>query len=132
RRSSTGRNGSEGVCTTAPQLGPIQVVRDARLDGGQVARTRVAVWWAGLPPWGQALAVYSATRLVGLLILGATARFQVASPWTKASPGYLDFITMWDGDWYRHIAESGIHRRSLRIRRVRLPRTGGPSTPFTQ
>ena len=68
---------------------------------------RLFVFWAPLPPWAQALAVFAATRLVGFVILEVTARFQPANPWTHASPSYLDFITMWDGDWYRRIAESG-------------------------
>jgi hypothetical protein len=60
-----------------------------------------------LPGWGQALGVYLAARLVTALVTDRTARFQVANGWTSAQPGYLDFVGIWDGDWYRRIAEDG-------------------------
>lgn len=63
--------------------------------------------WRAWPGWVQALAVYAVARLVGFLVLERTARFQVANPWTDADPAYLEFAGIWDGDWYRRIAEQG-------------------------
>ena len=63
--------------------------------------------WRSWPGWVQALAVYAVARLVGFLVLERVARFQVANPWTDARPGYFPFAGIWDGDWYRRIAEHG-------------------------
>ncbi|HZI97012.1 MAG TPA: hypothetical protein VFD41_05745 [Actinomycetales bacterium] len=60
-----------------------------------------------LPGWAQALAVYLAARLLTALITDRVARFQAANGWTAAQPDYLDLAGIWDGDWYRKIAESG-------------------------
>lgn len=60
-----------------------------------------------LPGWAQALGVYLAARVVTALVTDRVARFQAANGWTAAQPDYLDFVGIWDGDWYRKIAESG-------------------------
>lgn len=60
-----------------------------------------------LPGWAQALGIYLAARLVTALITDRVSRFQAANGWTDAQPDYLDFVAIWDGDWYRKIAESG-------------------------
>lgn len=60
------------------------------------------------PWWVQVLAIYAATRLASAVVLLFVARYQEATPWTPASPGYRDYTgTMWDGTWYRGIAEHG-------------------------
>jgi len=63
--------------------------------------------WTALPPWAQALVVYVATRVVAFVVLDRTARFQPQSVWNPADPGYLGVVSLWDGDWYRRIAEGG-------------------------
>ncbi len=52
--------------------------------------------------------VYLALRLVtALLLWRASADQPVFAPWTSAHPGYLDMTVLWDGSWYRQIAEHG-------------------------
>jgi hypothetical protein len=51
--------------------------------------------------------VYAASRLVDAVILDRMARFQAPSLWTRPDPGYFGIVAIWDGDWYRQIAESG-------------------------
>lgn len=61
-----------------------------------------------LPGWGQALAVYAATRILTALLTLAVARWQHASLWTPESPGYRTFTgDLWDSTWYRAIAQHG-------------------------
>lgn len=52
--------------------------------------------------------LYLAVRLVsGVLIWHASAG-QVPYPaWTGPHPGYLDMTVLWDGSWYRQIAQTG-------------------------
>lgn len=68
---------------------------------------RVRDRWSRWPGWARALAVYGAARLVSFVVLERTARFQEANGWTGADPTYLQFAGIWDGDWYRQIAEDG-------------------------
>jgi hypothetical protein len=59
------------------------------------------------PGWLLALAVYALARLASFVVLERTARFQEENGWTGADPTYLEFVGIWDGDWYRKIAEHG-------------------------
>jgi hypothetical protein len=63
--------------------------------------------WAALPPWGQVLAIYLATRAFAFVLVDRAARFQPQSVWNPANPGYLDVVSLWDGEWYHRIADSG-------------------------
>ncbi|HEY8718758.1 hypothetical protein [Pengzhenrongella sp.] len=64
----------------------------------------VAAW----PWWAQVLAVYAIARTFSALVLVVVAHTQAANGWTPAAPTYLQFTgLMWDGSWYRQIAESG-------------------------
>ena len=63
--------------------------------------------WLTLPAWGQVLAVYVATRVAAFVIVQRVARFQPESLWNPPDPGYLGVVSLWDGDWYRRIAEGG-------------------------
>ncbi len=76
---------------------------------GRIAQWTAAarVRWNALPPWAQVLVVYVATRLFAFVVVDRVARFQPASIWNPADPGYLGVVSLWDGDWYRKIAESG-------------------------
>lgn len=73
--------------------------------GSWGARTR---WrpsrWPGVC---QAFALYVISRLFDFLIIGRVARFQAPSAWSSADPGYSGILSLWDGDWYRRIAETG-------------------------
>jgi hypothetical protein len=80
---------------------------------------RLSIW---LP-----LAIFALTRIYGFVIIVLAARSQVALPSPAHpgiyqfsahpdSPGYLDLITNWDGQWYQRIATLGYH----------LPAAGSP------
>jgi hypothetical protein len=54
------------------------------------------------------LVVHGLARVWSSLVLLAVADRQVANLWTPASPSLTEFSgLMWDGDWYRQIAEDG-------------------------
>jgi hypothetical protein len=59
------------------------------------------------PAWLQVLAIYAASRLFDFLLLSRIARFQPGTWMNPADPGYAGFLSMWDGFWYRRIAETG-------------------------
>ncbi len=74
----------------------------------RAAGLTIAARASGWPWWVQVLAVYVGARAFSAVVLVVVARHQVASGWTGASPGYLDYTgLMWDATWYRQIAESG-------------------------
>lgn len=54
-----------------------------------------------------ALLTYAATRLVSGLLIVRAARSQVPVSWTGDRVDYWGMTLMWDGTWYRRIAESG-------------------------
>lgn len=59
-------------------------------------------------PWYvQAALVYLAARFVSWCIFVAVARHQGPSPWGDGEPGYLDFINIWDAEWYHRIYSGG-------------------------
>lgn len=62
---------------------------------------------ASWPGWVHAVLVYLALRAVSTCLTVLVAETQVASLWTTDSPGYLDFVWIWDGRWYAAIAEDG-------------------------
>jgi hypothetical protein len=76
-------------------------------DLGRRVSADLAHRWSALPPWAQALVVLVVSRLYAYVLVERTARFQPQSVWSPANPGYLDVVSLWDGDWYRRIAESG-------------------------
>jgi hypothetical protein len=63
--------------------------------------------WQRLPGWAQAVLIYGLSRLADVVIIGRTARFQAASLWNPPNPGYFDMVSLWDGAWYRRVAETG-------------------------
>jgi hypothetical protein len=68
---------------------------------------RLTALFRRVPWWAWVLVMYSASRVVTTGILMAFASRQEANPWTGASPGYLDFARMWDGQWYWIVATVG-------------------------
>ncbi len=65
-------------------------------------------WWLRLVPgWVAALAVYGLTRVVATVFTLVAAPSQLGSLWAPQDPPYGDFVSMWDGDRYRVIAEQG-------------------------
>ncbi len=56
----------------------------------------------------RATLLYLAVRLVSGVLLWHASAGQVPYPaWTGPHPGYLDMTVLWDGSWYRKIAEGG-------------------------
>jgi hypothetical protein len=65
------------------------------------------VWWgwfARLPWWAKVLVIFVASRIVTTIILLIFAQLQLANPWTGAHPDYFSFAGIWDGTWYRIVA----------------------------
>lgn len=58
-------------------------------------------WW--LPVVG----IYAAARLISFLFFLAMASIQEENYWTKAQPGYFDFLNIWDVEWYQRIFTGG-------------------------
>lgn len=58
-------------------------------------------WW--LPVVG----IYAAARLISSLFFLAMASIQEENYWTKAQPGYFDFLNIWDVEWYQRIFTGG-------------------------
>ena len=60
------------------------------------------------PWWVQTLAVYTVSRVFLVVVFVRVALVQRANLWTPARPPYLDYVaTLFDGTWYRTIAETG-------------------------
>jgi len=51
--------------------------------------------------------IYTASRLVSFLFFMAMAAIQEDNYWTKAHPGYFDFLNIWDVEWYQRIFSGG-------------------------
>lgn len=60
-----------------------------------------------VPDWGWVLLVYAASRLFTGVLVARTARSQAPSDMSGPDPGYLSMTSLWDGYWYRRIAEGG-------------------------
>ena len=74
----------------------------------ETSTTRLWHWACSRPWWVQVLAVYAGARLVTTAIFLWVASIQGENAWTGAHPGYFPYVGfMFDGSWYRHIAESG-------------------------
>jgi hypothetical protein len=57
---------------------------------------------------GRVAVVYLALRAVSAVLLVLASRDQVVMPdWTGPSVEPIDMTVLWDGSWYRHIAEHG-------------------------
>ncbi len=65
---------------------------------------RVLRW----PAWQQVLAAYAVSRLAVTLVIVAAARWaQNPAGVGDLNPDYWDLVVIWDGQWYRQIAERG-------------------------
>lgn len=64
-------------------------------------------WLHAVPGWVAAVVVYGLTRVAATLFTLLAAPSQEASLWSPQDPSYDDFVSMWDGDRYRVIAEQG-------------------------
>lgn len=66
-----------------------------------VDRLATSAWWV------RVLAVYAATRTLTFLLFLITAANQGDNYWTKANPGYFDFLNIWDVEWYGKLYAGG-------------------------
>ncbi len=57
--------------------------------------------------WLPVLGMYAASRFVSFLFFLAMAAIQEDNYWTKAQPGYFDFLNIWDAEWYERIYSGG-------------------------
>lgn len=58
-------------------------------------------------PWATILLIFAASRVVTTSIMLWFAERQPANAWTTASPSYIDFAQIWDGNWYFIVAAAG-------------------------
>ncbi len=70
-------------------------------------RVALTTRWGTLPWWGKVAAIFLASRIVTTVILAIFAVNQPISYRTGASPDYFTFATLWDGQWYWLISQSG-------------------------
>ena len=84
----------------APASGPVhRLLRDA---AGTAARTA-----ARLPWYVQVLLLWAAARLFSAGVFLAVAARQGENPWWGPAPSYLQFVDIWDSEWYRRIHDDG-------------------------
>ncbi len=85
----------------------------SRTRGGrsQAYRTRLGRLWATVrawAPWQQVLLAYALSRLVAAVIIELAALWlQNPAGVVDLHPDYWDMVVIWDGQWYRQIAEHG-------------------------
>lgn len=57
--------------------------------------------------WAPVVGIYATARLISFAFFLAIASIQEENYWTKAQPGYFDFLNIWDVEWYERIFTSG-------------------------
>ena len=57
--------------------------------------------------WFKVSAVWLATRIATFALFLVAASLQGDNYWTKAQPGYFDFLNIWDVEWYGRIFDHG-------------------------
>ncbi|MGV3017513.1 hypothetical protein [Rothia sp. 88186D007BW] len=72
-----------------------------------VNASRFAFFFASLPLALRVALIYAASRIWGWFIFSTVGLHQTYSPWKNTSMGYLEFVTIWDADWYAKIADHG-------------------------
>ncbi|MCU1528978.1 MAG: hypothetical protein JWP75_2741 [Frondihabitans sp.] len=60
-----------------------------------------------IPWWARVIAIFALSRVISTALLLGFARVQANNPWTVARPDYASFASMWDGQWYYIVAQSG-------------------------
>ncbi|MFD2758398.1 hypothetical protein [Gulosibacter faecalis] len=63
--------------------------------------------WRRVPAWLQVLLIYVFSRIVTTVVMLIYAGNQEETWQTPANPDYFTFANIWDGDWYRYIAQAG-------------------------
>ena len=70
-------------------------------------RVTLTTRWGALPWYGKVATIFVASRIVTAVIFAIFALAQPLSYRTEASPDYFTFATLWDGQWYWLISQSG-------------------------
>lgn len=76
-----------------------------RPGAGIVARFRRA--WAVTPWWLAVVLVYGLSRVWGWVVFTVVGRQQGPGPWGDGALSYLQFVDIWDSDWYHRIFSEG-------------------------
>ena len=58
-------------------------------------------WWLPI------VSIFAASRITTFILFLVTAQIQEDNYWTKAQPGYFDFLNIWDAEWYQRIYTDG-------------------------
>jgi MFS family permease len=53
------------------------------------------------------LSAYAICRFFSVVLLAIVARYQAPVDWTGPRPDYFSMTVLWDGFWYRQVAEAG-------------------------
>jgi hypothetical protein len=53
------------------------------------------------------IAAYALCRTFSVLLLTVVSRYQTPVDWTAPHPNYFSMTILWDGFWYRQVAEFG-------------------------
>lgn len=113
-RAGTPARARRPATATTP-VAPTTASTGAPGPGAPARLTRSTRAWArivGWPAWVQVLLAYAASRvLAGVLIEAAAVFVQNPAGVQDVHPDYLDMTVIWDGDWYRKIAEQGYPSR---------------------
>lgn len=82
--------------------------RPASLNGQlRILWIKVAVLFTRWPWFVQVLTLFALTRAFSLCVFVGVAAKQGVSPWGEAQPSYVDFVGIWDSDWYERIYQDG-------------------------
>ena len=58
-------------------------------------------WWLPI------VSIFAASRITSFILFLGMAQIQEDNYWTKAQPGYFDFLNIWDAEWYQRIYTNG-------------------------
>lgn len=85
------------------QTSPLDRLSLTLYQGGRALGHR----FTALPLWAKVALIYAASRIWGWAIFATVGRHQTFGPWKDSAMSYLEFVTIWDTDWYEKIATTG-------------------------
>lgn len=71
------------------------------------------LWFVGvnrfvrLPAVAQVALLYAVSRVWGWFVFSRVGLHQTVSPWKNSAMTYLEYVNIWDADWYSSIAATG-------------------------
>lgn len=60
-----------------------------------------------LPAMAQVALLYAVSRVWGWFVFSRVGLHQTVSPWKNSAMTYLEYVNIWDADWYSSIAATG-------------------------